>query len=233
MTEKINSKTGNSRPTDERISGNRVNRSPRAIPSAPYTDVLYDRAMEQIQYLKWEIAQIDSTHGRTMLSGFAGFLGGLTKKESRPSGPSQWEMNNDTEYMTWKEGLNRQSRIPVKAGHETRTPRIEDSNEFEKEAAIRERPMKGKRGKIPNALEERIYRKCDNVCQANYMIDPSLDRYSGEICGSNEFLQLDHIVPVAEGGKSTFRNLQLLCQRHNGMKSDKVPQLGPSGRQKK
>mgnify|MGYP006168211357 CR=1 FL=1 len=36
-----------------------------------------------------------------------------------------------------------------------------------------------------------------------------------------EFLEYDHIVPFSKGGKTTFRNLQLLCRTHNRMKSDK------------
>lgn len=43
-------------------------------------------------------------------------------------------------------------------------------------------------------------------------------------CGAKENLEFDHIIPVAEGGASSARNLQLLCsyawvriQRHNLM----------------
>jgi hypothetical protein len=34
-------------------------------------------------------------------------------------------------------------------------------------------------------------------------------------CGSNKNLEFDHIIPVAMGGSSTERNLQLLCERCN------------------
>ncbi len=88
---------------------------------------------------------------------------------------------------------------------------------------FKERDAKQKREYIPRELEKRIYKKCDYVCVANWSIDPSLDKNTGEICGSNEHLEIDHIVPHAKGGKSTYRNLQLLCQKHNRMKSDKLP----------
>jgi hypothetical protein len=41
-------------------------------------------------------------------------------------------------------------------------------------------------------------------------------------CGSIELLEFDHIIPVAEGGSSTERNVQLLCEPCNRKKSDNV-----------
>jgi 5-methylcytosine-specific restriction endonuclease McrA len=37
-------------------------------------------------------------------------------------------------------------------------------------------------------------------------------------CGSNQRLEFDHIIPVSEGGSSTTRNLQLLCEFCNRSK---------------
>lgn len=37
-------------------------------------------------------------------------------------------------------------------------------------------------------------------------------------CESSERLEFDHIIPVAEGGSSTERNVQLLCERCNRTK---------------
>ena len=41
-------------------------------------------------------------------------------------------------------------------------------------------------------------------------------------CGSNEMLEYDHIIPVVLGGKSTYRNLQLLCESCNRSKGAKI-----------
>lgn len=41
-------------------------------------------------------------------------------------------------------------------------------------------------------------------------------------CGSNENLEFDHIIPHSKGGANTYRNIQLLCEGCNRVKSDKI-----------
>ena len=41
-------------------------------------------------------------------------------------------------------------------------------------------------------------------------------------CGSRERLEFDHIIPVADGGSSTERNIQLLCETCNRSKGRSV-----------
>lgn len=52
------------------------------------------------------------------------------------------------------------------------------------------------------------------------------DNYTCQICGKympdGVGLHIDHIVPVAKGGKSVESNLQVLCSKCNGSKSDKL-----------
>ena len=51
------------------------------------------------------------------------------------------------------------------------------------------------------------------------------DNYTCQICGKympdGVGLQVDHIIPVSKGGKSVLSNLQVLCSKCNGKKSDK------------
>ena len=52
------------------------------------------------------------------------------------------------------------------------------------------------------------------------------DNYTCQICGKympdEVGLQIDHIVPVAKGGKTVLSNLQVLCSKCNGRKSNKL-----------
>ena len=41
-------------------------------------------------------------------------------------------------------------------------------------------------------------------------------------CGSRESLEYDHIVPLARGGSNTARNVELLCEKCNRSKGDKI-----------
>jgi len=41
-------------------------------------------------------------------------------------------------------------------------------------------------------------------------------------CGSKENLEFDHIIPLSKGGSNTERNIQLLCEKCNREKSDKI-----------
>jgi hypothetical protein len=42
------------------------------------------------------------------------------------------------------------------------------------------------------------------------------------LCGSNELIEFDHIIPFSKGGANTYRNIQILCQSCNRSKSDSI-----------
>lgn len=41
-------------------------------------------------------------------------------------------------------------------------------------------------------------------------------------CGSQVRLEYDHIIPFSRGGSNTARNIQLLCEKCNRKKHDKI-----------
>ena len=64
------------------------------------------------------------------------------------------------------------------------------------------------RGRVSNKMRFSIYQR---------------DGYRCCICGrgeSSDYLEIDHIKPIAKGGKSTYDNLQTLCRRCNKNKGD-------------
>lgn len=64
-----------------------------------------------------------------------------------------------------------------------------------------------KRPPIPRDVVDAVYRRDGARCV---------------YCGSTENLQLDHIIPFSKGGATTLENLQLLCQKCNLEKSNKI-----------
>lgn len=64
-----------------------------------------------------------------------------------------------------------------------------------------------KRRHIPHSVVSEVYRRDGARCV---------------ICGSTENLQLDHIIPFSKGGADTAENLQVLCQKCNLEKSNKI-----------
>lgn len=60
---------------------------------------------------------------------------------------------------------------------------------------------------------------------SNYIRNPLIreyvfnrDSYKCVLCGSKEFLQVDHIISVYRGGENTLGNLQTLCRSCNAGK---------------
>ena len=69
---------------------------------------------------------------------------------------------------------------------------------------------KVERAKVSNKLRFAVYER---------------DGYRCRRCGVSEryaTLEVDHIIPISKGGKSTYENLQTLCSRCNYQKGDRI-----------
>lgn len=64
-----------------------------------------------------------------------------------------------------------------------------------------------KRPPIPREVVDAVYKRDGGRCV---------------YCGATDNLQLDHIIPFSKGGATTIENLQLLCQKCNIEKSNKI-----------
>ena len=63
---------------------------------------------------------------------------------------------------------------------------------------------------VKRAVSERDERRCTFVSEA------------GKRCGERQFLEYDHIEPVAHGGTSTVENIRLLCRAHNQFEAERA-----------
>jgi len=71
------------------------------------------------------------------------------------------------------------------------------------EAQLKER----RREIIPKKVRDEVWRRDRGKCVE---------------CGSQENLEFDHIIPVSKGGSNTARNIQLLCEKCNRKKLNKI-----------
>lgn len=60
---------------------------------------------------------------------------------------------------------------------------------------------------IPRDIRQRVYQRYGGCCAE---------------CGSKQYIEYDHIIPVAKGGSNSEQNVQLLCRACNLKKSDNI-----------
>lgn len=61
--------------------------------------------------------------------------------------------------------------------------------------------------RVPNAVRRAVWERDGGRC--------TFVAADGHRCESRDRLELDHVVPVAQGGQPTVENLRLLCRAHN------------------
>ena len=73
--------------------------------------------------------------------------------------------------------------------------------------SLSENEVKKRREKVPENVRIAVWRRDEGKCTE---------------CGSRENIEYDHIIPVSKGGSSTERNIQILCEKCNREKSNKI-----------
>lgn len=68
---------------------------------------------------------------------------------------------------------------------------------------------------VPPSLHHAIWTRDQGICTYR---NPA----NGARCESRELLQIDHIHPLALGGKNELNNLRLLCAKHNRARAEKT-----------
>ena len=63
------------------------------------------------------------------------------------------------------------------------------------------------RPRIPEEIRVKVWRRDGGECAR---------------CGSRENLEFDHIVPISKGGSNTTRNIELLCEKCNRSKGNRI-----------
>ena len=95
-------------------------------------------------------------------------------------------------------------------GNNTFADRIKKLRSIDFECTLREYHSKNQRKLMTKQLRNKIMTR---------------DNYTCKICGKympdGVGLQIDHIIPIAKGGKTVPSNLQVLCSKCNGAKSSK------------
>lgn len=71
----------------------------------------------------------------------------------------------------------------------------------------RAKELPTRREAIPRAVQREVWQRDGGQCVE---------------CGTREKLCFDHIVPFSRGGSNTIRNLQLLCERCNLSKGNRI-----------
>ena len=67
---------------------------------------------------------------------------------------------------------------------------------------------------IPNAVKQAVWERDGGQC--------TFTSETGHRCPAREFIEFDHVEPVARGGIATIQNLRLRCRAHNQYEAERV-----------
>jgi hypothetical protein len=111
-----------------------------------------------------------------------------------------WESQND-----WKERSQDDKEILIKSTLSMFIQKLIFN--VDNDVLFKNKPNMSHPRYIPKHIKMEVWRRDEGRCAE---------------CGSKEKLEYDHIIPFTKGGSNTARNIQLLCERCNRLKSSKI-----------
>ena len=107
-------------------------------------------------------------------------------------------------------------RFGTKRGVSKTEPVAPKSNDVETgSGSLAPERVNGPRGRgIPKALRRQIWERDGGSC--------AFESADGHRCSSTTRVEIDHITPVAHGGRTELENLRLLCRAHNPFEAERV-----------
>jgi HNH endonuclease len=195
--------------------------SARARELAP-THPVQGWAQPEVEPLDGDLRRLHLTVSRRLLSKLAAAREGLAR--ARPAATTEQVLEVALDLL-----LQKQARAKRLTGPRRRSDRPQDGSACgaggapagacqepsqgrppaqgpEGARAITHRRPEGRRA-IPADVERAVRLRDGGRCQ--FPLD------AGGTCGSTVRVELDHVTPVALGGRATVENLRLLCARHN------------------
>jgi hypothetical protein len=112
-------------------------------------------------------------------------------------------------YLAKKELARREpksSAVGMTTMSEERSAKAENTTA----TAVKQTPKYPQRKVIPQAVKKHLLQTQPHCT--------FLDPQTGKVCGSQHFLQVDHIQSVSRNGDNELENLQILCGQHNRYK---------------
>ena len=123
------------------------------------------------------------------------------------TGPSGALAGGSAQNQVAPQAGNVRSRTDTEAHRGVRA-RLPEGGSAGRPPATESSRARRSRRHIPAAVRRAVWRRDGGTCCYR-------DPLTGVTCGSTHLLQIDHIVPVAQGGSDDIANLRLLCAVHN------------------
>ena len=123
------------------------------------------------------------------------------------TGPSGALAGGSAQNQVAPQAGNVRSRTDTEAHRGVRA-RLPEGGSAGRPPATESSRARRSRRHIPAAVRRAVWRRDGGTCCYR-------DPLTGVTCGSTHLLQIDHIVPVAQGGSDDIANLRLRCAVHN------------------